>query len=247
MRYRTLIVDDEPLARERLRTLLEQDPEIQIVGECANGRSAVAAVVKHSPDLMFLDVHMPEVDGFTVIEAIGPGAVPAVVFVTAYDRYALKAFEAHALDYLLKPFDRARFEKTLARAKRQLEGGTNQRLADLLRATQPQRFVIKNAGRITFLKVEEVDWIEAEGNYVRLHSGSESHLLRETMNSMETRLNSRQFIRIHRSRIVNIDSIKELKPWFRGEYVVIMRSGEKLTLTRSYRDRLQQFVTGKTG
>jgi two-component system LytT family response regulator len=247
MKYKTLIVDDEPLARERLRTLLARDPDIHIVGECGGGRSAIAAVAKHNPDLMFLDVQMPEIDGFAVIEAIGPGAVPAVVFVTAHDQYAVKAFEVHALDYLLKPFDSERFKNALRRAKRQLEGGLSDRLAALLRTTQPQRFVIKNAGRITFLKVDEIDWIEAEGNYVRLHTGSESHLLRETMNGIEARLDARQFMRIHRSRIVNIDSIKELKPWFRGEYVVVLRGGEKLTLTRSYRDRLEQLVTGKSG
>jgi len=192
-------------------------------------------------------VQMPEIDGFAVIEAIGPGAVPAVVFVTAHDQYAVKAFEVHALDYLLKPFDSERFENALRRAKRQLEGGLSDRLAALLRNTQRQRLVIKNAGRITFLRVDEIDWIEAEGNYVRLHTGSESHLLRETMNGIEARLDARQFMRIHRSRIVNIDSIKELKPWFRGEYVVVLRGGDRLTLTRSYRDRLEQLVTGKSG
>lgn len=247
MKYKTLIVDDEPLARERLRTLLARDPDIQVVGECGGGRSAIAAVATHTPDLMFLDVQMPEIDGFAVIEAIGPGAVPALVFVTAHDQYAVKAFEVHALDYLLKPFDSERFENALRRAKRQLEGGLSDRLAALLRNTQRQRLVIKNAGRITFLRVDEIDWIEAEGNYVRLHTGSESHLLRETMNGIEARLDARQFMRIHRSRIVNIDSIKELKPWFRGEYVVVLRGGEKLTLTRSYRDRLEQLVTGKSG
>lgn len=247
MKFKTLIVDDEPLARERIRTLVARDPEIQVVAECAGGRAAIAAVAKHAPDLMFLDVQMPEVDGFAVLEAIGCKAVPAVIFVTAHDQYALKAFEIHALDYLLKPFDRPRFESALARAKRQLAAGASNRLADLIASTKPRRFVIKNAGRITFIKVEEVDWIEAEGNYVRLHCGSESHLLRETLSGIEARLDPQQFLRIHRSQIVNIDAIKELKPLFRGEYVVSLHNGEELTLTRNYRDRLEQLVTGKSG
>ncbi len=247
MKYKTLIVDDEPLARERIRTLAARDPEIQIVGECAGGRAAIAAVEKYAPELMFLDVQMPEVDGFAVLEAIGPEKAPEVIFVTAHDQYALKAFEIHALDYLLKPFDRARFESALARAKRQLAAGASSRVADLIRSTRPRRFVLKSAGRITFLKVEEIDWIEAEGNYVRLHCGAQSHLMRETMSGMEARLDPDQFLRIHRSQIVNIDAIKELKPLFRGEYTVSLHSGRELTLTRSYRDRLEQLVTGKSG
>ena len=247
MKYRALIVDDEPLARERLRTLLAADPEVDVVAECANGREAIAAVARYSPDLLFLDVQMPEVSGFGVLEAIGADTVPAVVFVTAYDDYALKAFEVHALDYLLKPFDRERFQKSLDRVKRQLKKGGDlpPKLTALLedwKKRPADRLVLKDAGRVYFLKVDEIDWIEAEGNYVRLHTGAESHMLRETMSRIEARLDARKFIRIHRSAIVNVDCIKELRPFFRGEYVVVLRSGRKLTLTRGYRPRLEEIL-----
>ena len=248
---RCLIVDDEPLARERLRGLLRDERDVEIAAECADGRKAVAAILKLEPDLVFLDVQMPGLDGFGVLEALPPESIPAVIFVTAYDQYALRAFDAQALDYLLKPFDRERFQKALARAREQLRkrqaGTLEPRLLALLEQLEErkpylERLVIKSAGRVYFLRTSEVDWIEAEGNYVRLHTGKEAHLLRETMNHLETRLDPQRFLRIHRSTIVNIERIKELHPWFKGEHVVILRDGARLTLGRAYRDRLKRIA-----
>jgi two-component system, LytTR family, response regulator len=249
VKIRTLIVDDEPLARERLRTLLSAEPDIEIIGECGDGPQAVESIRKDPPDLVFLDVQIPEIDGFGVLERIGVENVPVVVFVTAYDQYALEAFDVHAIDYLLKPFDEARFAKALARARSavqaQRSGEVSERLLALLRGlrTAPtgrtERLVVKSAGRLFFLRTEEIDWIESSGNYVCLHVGSESHLLRETMSSLEARLDPTSFIRIRRTAIVNVDRIKELQPLFHGEYEVVLRGGARLTLSRSYRDRLQ--------
>ena len=245
---RVLIADDEPLARERIRTLVEGEPDIEIISECSNGLESVSAIEALKPDLVFLDVQMPEMSGFEVLETIGVTYSPVVIFVTAYDQYALKAFEVHALDYLLKPFDRERFEKALGRAKTQIEhergGDLSQRLLALLKDIKPaqkytERLVIKSSGRVFFLRVDEIDWIESAGNYLRLHVGSEDHLLRDTMNSIETKLDPEKFYRIHRSTIVNVERIKELQPWFRGDYMVILRDGTQLTLSRTYRDKLQ--------
>ena len=254
MKIRALIVDDEPLARERIRTLLQDEPEVEIVGECADGRRAVSAIREWKPDLIFLDVQIPEMDGFEVLKAVGPGAMPAVIFVTAYDQYALRAFDVHAIDYLLKPFDRQRFHRALRRAKDQISSEkydvVNERLLALLEDLKGgqkflERLVIKSGGRVFFLRVDEIDWMEAAGNYVRLHVGKESHLQRETMSALEAKLDPRKFVRIHRSRIVNLERIKELQPWFRGDYQVVLRDGTKLTLSRGYRDRLQE-VLGKS-
>ncbi|HEX8651733.1 MAG TPA: LytTR family DNA-binding domain-containing protein [Pyrinomonadaceae bacterium] len=250
-KIRALVVDDEPLARERIRSLLENEPDVLVAGECADGHAAVEAIFELKPDLVFLDVQMPEVDGFGVLEALSGAPLPAVIFVTAYDQYALRAFDVHALDYLLKPFDRERFQRALERARTQLQGERSgeidRRLLALLKEikTEPkalERLVIKSAGRVFFLKAEEIDWIEAAGNYVRLHTGSESHLLRETMNALEARLDPHQFLRIHRSTIINIERIKEMHPLFRGEHVVILRDGTRLTLGRGYRDKLQELL-----
>ena len=254
MRIRALIVDDEPLARERIHELLKADPDFEVVGEATNGREAVAAVDKHRPDLMFLDVQMPEMTGFDVLQAVKPAHMPVVIFVTAYDKYALKAFDAHALDYVLKPFDAQRFHKAMDRAKERLSsrngGELRNRLLALLKDVKSEpkhldRLVIKSGGRVIFLRTDEIDWIEAAGNYLRLHVGKDAHLLRETMANMESKLNPEKFLRIHRSTIVNIERIKELQPWFGGEYVVIMRDGKQVTLSRGYRDKLQQLL-GKT-
>jgi two-component system LytT family response regulator len=249
---RALIVDDEPLARERIRTLLDSEQDITVAAEASNGLEAVDAIREHSPDLVFLDVQMPNVDGFDVIELVGADRMPPVVFVTAYDQHALRAFEVQALDYLLKPFDADRFHGTLQRARRQIEGlehgDLSRRLLSLVRSlkgdqpTRTDRLVVKSGGRLFFLRSEEIDWIEAAGNYVRLHVGADAHLLRETMTSIEARLNPEVFFRIHRSYIVNIERIKELQPWFNGEYVVILRNGTKLTLSRGYREKLQEKV-----
>jgi len=248
VKIRTLIVDDEPLARERVRALLGEETDVEIVGECRDGLEAVEAIRREAPDLVFLDVQIPEVDGFGVIERVGVDKIPVIVFVTAYDQYALQAFEVHAVDYLLKPFDQDRFQKALARARQSVQlrhtGDVNERLVALLEDLKtPQghleRLVVKSSGRLFFLRAEEIDWIESSGNYVSLHVGPESHLLRETMNGIETKLDPARFIRIHRTAIVNIDRIRELQPLFHGEYDVVLRTGTTLTLSRGYRDRLQ--------
>ncbi len=250
-KIRVMIVDDEPPARDKIRELLKMENDIEIVDECANGREAVTSIATKSPDLVFLDIQMPELDGFGVIEAVGAERLPAVVFVTAYDHYAVQAFEVHAIDYLLKPFDRQRFQTALQRAKEHLQVNHreefNQELAALLRQLkptrlQPERFVVKSAGRVFFLRNDEIDWIEAAGNYVRLHVGSETHLLRETMSAIQKKLDSSRFIRIHRSTFVNIEKIKELQPWFHGEYVVILHDGTQLTMSRSYRSSLPELL-----
>ena len=248
-KIRTLVVDDEPMGRERVLSLLQQEEDVEVIGECSDGRQAIAAIQQHAPDLVFLDVQMPGSTGFGVIDAVGAGRMPEVIFVTAYDEYALKAFEYHALDYLLKPFNRDRFQETLKHARASLEqrraGDLGRRLLALVNDIKPEaparleRLIVKSGGRVFFLRTDEIDWIEAAGNYVRLHLGDESHLFRETMNRMEARLDARRFVRIHRSRIVNTERIKELQPWFNGEYVVVLRNGTRLTLSRGYRDRLQ--------
>ncbi|MDQ1522525.1 MAG: two-component system, LytTR family, response regulator [Pyrinomonadaceae bacterium] len=245
---RTLIVDDEPLARERIKRFLADERDLELVGECAAGREAVAAIHALRPDLVFLDIQIPELDGFGVVKAVGVAEMPAVIFVTAYDRYALQAFDVNALDYLLKPYNHERFRKAVERARAQLSNGAkgelNERLLSLLEnfKTEPtrhlERLMIKSSGRVFFLRADELDWIEAEGNYLRLHAGKESHLLRETMNRLASKLDPDKFLRIHRSTLVNIERIKELQPLFSGDYVVILRDGKQLTLSRSYRDKL---------
>jgi two-component system, LytTR family, response regulator len=251
---RVIVADDEPLARERLRTLLVSGDWIDLVAECPDGPSAVAAIQKLQPDLVFLDVQMPGASGFEVIEAVGGGRMPFVVFVTAFDRYALRAFDVHALDYLLKPFDRDRFRETLTRAREQLEhrtqGELERRLLELVHDLKPashhlERFVVKAGGRVFFVRADDIEWIEAAGNYVKLHVGTESHLFRETMNAIEAKLDPGLFFRIHRSHIVNIERVRELQPWFNGEYVVFLRSGTRLTLSRGYREKLQERI-GRT-
>lgn len=251
MKIRTLIVDDEPLARERIRTLLGDEPDVEIVGECSTGLEAVPATQRLKPDLLFLDVQMPELDGFRVVNQIAAARMPAVIFVTAYDQYALRAFEVHALDYLLKPFDRERFQKALQRARLLIEqtrnGEVNERLLLLLedlRAGKPwlERLVIKSGGRIFFLKTAEIDWIEAAGNYVRLHVERETHLLRETIKNLESQLDPKKFLRINRSTLVRIDHIKELQSWFNGEYAVILQDGTQLTSSRGYREQLDTLL-----
>src|SRR5919198_2348872 len=243
-KIRALVVDDEPLARRNIRALLKDDPEVEVVGEAGGGAAALELIRRHSPDLVFLDIQMPEMDGFGVLERIEAERMPVIVFVTAFDRYALRAFEFHALDYLLKPFDDARFEKALARAKRQIERrdieDLSRRLIALLEgregATGPAhpkyltRLLIKTAGRVSFLKAEEIDYITAEDYYVKLHVGRKGHLLRETMNEMESRLDPEKFARVHRSAIVNLERVRELRQLFNGEYVVALHDGTELKL-----------------
>jgi len=241
-------VDDEPLARERLASLLSAEQDIEVVAQCRDGEEAVAALEQHTPDLVFLDVQMPGLNGFEVLEAVGPEKMPLVVFVTAYDQHALRAFQVRALDYLLKPFDRDRFKDALQRARAHIQrdetGDLGRRLLALvkdLRRDQPKtdRLVVKSGGRLFFLRTDEIDWVEAAGNYVRLHVGSASHLLRETMNAIEGRLDPEKFFRIHRSRMVNMERIQEMQPWLNGEYAVLLRTGTRLTLSRGYREKLQ--------
>jgi two-component system LytT family response regulator len=254
-KIRTVIVDDEPLARRNLRLLLEKDPQIEILEECRNGREAVKSIEQHAPDLVFLDIQMPEMDGFDVLENVGPEGMPAVVFVTAFDQYALKAFEVHALDYLLKPYDDTRFLQALQRAKGQIESReinkVSKRLLALLEERESlrevttrkpsylKRLMVKLANRVVLLKVDEIDWIEADGNYAKLHIGPKSHLLREKMHDLEKQLDPDKFVRIHRSIIVNLNRIKELQPHFNGDYIVVLDNGRQLRLSRSRREQLE--------
>jgi two-component system, LytTR family, response regulator len=231
-KIRTLLVDDEPLARSNLTVLLQTDPEIEIVGECGSGMEGLEQIRSQNPALVFLDVQMPECDGFDVLELLGPDVPPAVVFVTAYDQYALRAFEAGALDYLLKPFDNARFERALGRAKdriRQSQGGPRKN----------DRLVIKSVGQVLFLRFSEIDWIEAADYYACLHVGAQSHLLRRSMNELDRELDPALFCRIHRSTIVNLDRVRGLKSGEDGEHEVLLENGARLRLSRSYRKQLQ--------
>jgi len=242
---RTLIVEDERLAANGLHRLLLRDPEIHVVGIAGDGKTAVTRIQVLQPDLVFLDIEIPEMNAFQIIETIGVDKMPLIIFVTAYDRYTLKAFDVHALDYLLKPFDEARFAMALARAKKELSLRRTLQASNLesfmeamQRQSGPHRMAVKSGGRTVFLQLEELDYIEAAGNYARLHVGSQEYVIRETMAALEGKLPPNQFVRIHRSVIVNRTRIKELRPWFTGEYVVILTTGKELTLSRGYRDRL---------
>jgi two-component system, LytTR family, response regulator len=228
-RVRTMIVDDEPLARTSLIALLENDPDIEVVGECGSGTEAVEAIRTIRPDLVFLDVQMPGCDGFDVLEQLGAAAPKAVIFVTAYDRYALKAFEAEALDYLLKPFDDARFAKAMERAKAMMRD----------RKAPPAHLIVKSAGRVTILKTDEIDWIEAADYYACLHVGGKTHLLRRTLSDLEEELDTAVFCRIHRSAIVNLERVGEMRLDANGEYEIVLRDGTRLRMSRSYREQLQ--------
>ena len=254
MGIRTLVVDDEQLARERIVALLAQEPDVEVVGQCGDGTQAVSAIRSLSPDLVFLDVQMPAADGFRVLRQIEPDRMPMVVFVTAYDEYALQAFEVHALDYLLKPFGRDRLQQALAYAReqrdRQRAGALGQGLLALVDDHAPERkpqdrLVVKSGGRVFFVRTEEIEWIEAAGNYVKLHLATQTHLFRETMNDLEARLDPERFLRIHRSRIVNADKIKALQPWTSGEYLLVLQNGTHVRLSRTYREKLQQRLFGK--
>lgn len=249
MKITALIVDDEPLAREKIRRLLRNENDFEIVGEAVSGEEAVEMIEAEKPDLIFLDIQMPEMNGFEVLNSIKNGAMPAVIFVTAYDKYAIRAFEVHALDYLLKPFDYDRLKSAINRVRELLEtksyGEIDEKLISLLSDLKaekeyPQRLVLKTAGRVYFIKTSDIDWIEAAGNYVKLHIGKDAHLLRETMNNTEAKLDPEKFLRIHRSSLVNIDSIKELNPLFNGDYLVILQDKTELTLSRNYHDRLRE-------
>jgi two-component system LytT family response regulator len=252
MKIRTLIVDDEALARKLVKKLLGREPEFEVVGECSDGRDAILKLRQLKPDLVFLDVQMPERDGFQVIEQVGVERMPVTIFVTAYDEFALRAFEAQALDYLLKPFDEERFFQTLARVRTFLcgrqKGAVPDNLAGLMNLIGSQspgsisRLAVKAGGRVVFLKTEEIDWIEAVGNYLDLHTGRDHYLLRGRISELEKKLPPEQFFRIHRSTIVNLDRVKEFQPLFKGEGVVVMKDGLRLSASRSCSQRLQAFL-----
>ena len=250
-RIRALVIDDEPLARDMIREMLGSDSEVEIVAECVNGREAVEAIKSLSPDLIFLDIQMPELGGFEVLESLDADHAPYVIFATAYDQYAVRAFEVHAFDYLLKPFDQERFDAAWQRAKAQIKldrtGERDRHILELLEELKAgprylERLVVKTGGRVFFLDVDQIHCIEAEGNYVRVHDEAKHYLLRETISGLEEQLDPKRFLRIHRSAIVKIDKIKELQPWFHGEYRIILENGKQLTLSRNYRANLQDAV-----
>lgn len=232
LKIRTLVVDDEPLARSNVTVLLRNDSEIEVVGECGSGKEALAQIRGCQPDLVFLDIQMPECDGFDVLEQLGRDRRPAFVFVTAYDQYALKAFEAGALDYLLKPFDNARFGQALSRAKERV-------FQNKQSPAKTDRYMIKGTGQIFFVKIAEIDWIEAADYYACLHAGAKSHLLRRRMAELERELDDAMFCRIHRSSIVNLKRVRGLELNADGDYEVVLEGGRKLRLSRRYRKQLQ--------
>lgn len=273
MPIRVLVVDDEPIARRRVRRMLRLEPDVDVIDEVGSGSEAIEAIRKERPDLVLLDVQMPDVDGFGVVDALGAEAMPPTIFVTAFNEYAVRAFDVNAIDYLLKPYDPERFRSAFQRARSHMErvssaeqgrkiralleqvigdDRTSAALADRGPASAPNgmgappprvrfldRLMVKHDGRVSFVKVSDVDWFEASGNYVRVHAGKGSHLIRETMHHIEAQLEPSMFVRIHRAVIVNIDRIKELQPWFAGDYVVILRDGRQLKLSRTYREHLQ--------
>ncbi|MGQ0646997.1 MAG: LytR/AlgR family response regulator transcription factor [Gemmatimonadaceae bacterium] len=271
MPIRVLIVDDEPIARRRMRRLLRLEDDVDVVGEVGSGREAIEVIGREHPDLVLLDVQMPDVDGFGVVEALGIDQMPPTIFVTAYNEYAVRAFDVHAIDYLLKPFDTERFRAAFQRARTHLEQVSSAEQGRRIKALLEQvlgegttaeamsrpmngshtpsaappprhrfvdRLMVKHDGRVFFVKVTDVDWFEASGNYVRIHTGKVSHLIRETMQRVESQLDPSMFVRIHRAVIVNLDRIRELQPWFAGDYVVILRDGRQLKLSRTYREHL---------
>ncbi len=251
MKYRCLIIDDESLARQRLGSLLRNHPQIEVAGECSDGKAAVESIELLKPDFVFLDVQMPELDGFGVVETVGAPDMPLVVFVTAHDQFALKAFEVNAIDYLLKPFDRQRFDLALSRVIEKLQHRDPKALEERMKSLLSQlesrerpidRLVIKKDGKVRFVRFEEIDWCEADDNYVVIHSGSEAHMVRDTLQALENKLPRSQFLRVSRSSIINRERIKEMQPLFHGEYVILLKSGAKVTLSRSYRDQLRSLL-----
>ena len=249
---KVLIVDDEPLARDRVRQLLEGDEEVEIVGEAGRGQDAVAAIKSLAPNLVFMDVQMPEMDGFAALEALETEPrLPMIIFVTAFDQHALRAFEVSALDYLLKPYERGRFEQALRRAKEALkqsfDSQQQRRIFALLEELKGsgrrlEWLSVKAGERVLLLRVSEIDWVEAEGNYVRVHTGKQSHFLRETISGMEEQLDPKAFVRAQRGAIVNINRIRELHVWTRGDYRIVLQDGTELTLSRHYRENLEALL-----
>jgi two-component system LytT family response regulator len=250
MPIRALIIDDEPLARQSVRRFLKYHPDIEVLGECGDGQSAVDEILAHKPELVFLDVQIPELDGFAVVNRIGIDRMPATIFVTAYDQYALAAFDANALDYLLKPFSKARFDRALRRAREQLSRHTDResvkRFLDAIGGIESQRIHVDRLpvtenGRIVFVKTCDIEWIESAGNYARLHAHSRYHDIRETLTNLERKLNPSEFVRIHRSAIVNLQYVKEVHPWFHGYHLVVLESGQKLRMSRYQKGVAERF------
>jgi two-component system LytT family response regulator len=262
-RLQVLVVDDEPLARSGITTLVAKDPELEVAGECSNGRTAVEAILELQPDLVLLDIQMPEMDGFEVLRAVGTERMPPVVFVTAYDQFAVRAFEVNALDYLLKPFDDERFAHAIERAKRSIRaadvGTLSKRLMRLLESAERTnktgpvgatdetgnymvRLVVRDAGRVFFVRTDEIDWIQAASYYVKLHVQGKVHLLRETMGSLESRLDPTAFFRVSRSAIVNLDCVREIQPYNRGTQMVILNDGTRIKLSKSRREGLEKLL-----
>jgi two-component system LytT family response regulator len=250
LKIRALIVDDELLARDRIREMLKEHPEVEVIGEARNGQEAIDSILTQNPDLVFLDIQMPDLNGFDVLQRLNLEQLPLIIFVTAFDQYAVRAFDTHAVDYLTKPFDRKRFAEAVDQAKvfmmRAKEPDTARILSMLqeLRAGSRylERFAIKNGETVFFIRAEDVDAIEAEGNYVRISLGSSSHLLRDTLNNIEAQISPRMFVRIHRRTIVNINRVKELQTWARGEYRVVLFTGAHYTLSRGYRQHFESFI-----
>ena len=251
---RALIVDDEPLARTALLRLLKRDRDLSVIGQCSDGESAVQAIQQLQPDLVFLDVQMPEMDGFQVVESIGFEQMPVTIFVTAFDRYAIRAFDANAVDYLLKPFAPDRLSRAVSRARDRCQGRQGkeaaQRLFSLLgsryQSDYVQRLTVASGGRISFVSVADIDWIEAEGNYARLHVGRRVYDVRETLQALMEKLDPREFVRIHRSTIVNMRRIREIQPWFQGSHIVLLQTGEELRMSRYQRDAVERLLGKKT-
>ncbi len=249
---RVLIADDEPLARERIRTLLSRFAQVTVAGEARDGSETLEMIRDLGPSLVFLDVQMPEMDGFAVLEKLDSTSAPAVIFVTAYDAFALRAFEVHAIDYLLKPFTRARFTRAMEHSLRRLgqtngSAGIEPGLLSLLESIRSERkaqgrIAIRSEQGVYFVRISEIDWLEAFGNYVKIHVGSQEHLLRDSLKCFEERLDPNRFLRVHRSAVVNLDSIERLEPWFHGEYSVFLRDGTKLTSSRTYSERLRSLI-----
>jgi two-component system, LytTR family, response regulator len=237
---KVVIVDDEPLARQVVRILLENDRELTVAGEC-NGVDAPEVILRERPDILFLDIQMPEVDGFDVLERVGPDTVPAVVFVTAYDEYALRAFEVHALDYLLKPFDDRRFFTALSRAKEQVRTA---RQSAKPASSFTRRFLVRAREKVLFIKADDLEWVEAADYYVSLHAGGKSYLLRQTMAEIERQLDPARFVRVHRSAIVNLDRVKEMHPLFRGDCALVLADGTQLRLSRARREEFERRLAG---
>jgi len=259
MKIRALIVDDEPLARQRIRLLAHDEPGLEIIGECASGKDALAAIERDRPDLIFLDVQMPEMDGFQVLEKLPRERLPVIIFTTAYDKHAVRAFEAHALDYLLKPFKPERFKAAVARAREHLASqqasSAARGLLDFLAARQSlpaatavtnflTRLTIKTDDKMVVIKTADIDSIESAGNYVAVNIGKESHILRETLNALEAQLDPEKFLRVSRSAIVNLDRVKELQPMFKGEHIIVLQNGMRLAMTRGLREVEQALKFG---